>query len=175
MKDKYMGRTTSTSTQAGTIATITERNYALIPITVNHLGRLGYSAQEFLGLPDTCFPSSKPPWNKPSDLSTTNEFAYKAYTFAATSPQHLLHGVNAIGRAISTDTYGDTFHTATASLWFQQTVSLNLSIAIAQHMTNARNCLTIHNNTDKDTDMYGTPYPSTKQQYHGCQQIWVGA
>jgi hypothetical protein len=41
IRDKYQGRTTSSSTQTDTIATIMEQNYALIPFTVNHLGWLG--------------------------------------------------------------------------------------------------------------------------------------
>jgi hypothetical protein len=35
----------------------------------------------------------------------------------------------------------DTYHTATPAIWFQQNLSLNLSIAIATHLTNARNKL----------------------------------
>jgi hypothetical protein len=131
MKEKYQGKTTTSATQIDTIATITERNYALIPFTIDQLGRLGCTAHEFLGMPETIFPSTKPPWNKTTDLSRTNEFAYKACTFASNSPRHLLHGVDAIWRELSTNTYGDTHHTTTPSAWFQQTVSLNISIAMA--------------------------------------------
>jgi hypothetical protein len=92
-------------------------------------------------MPPTTFPPTKPPWNKPADISTTNEFSFKAYTFAATSPQNLLHKVNATWHELSKDTYGDTFHTATPSIWFQQTLSLNLSLAIANHLRGARNKL----------------------------------
>jgi hypothetical protein len=61
-EDKYyQGRTTSSATQTDTIATITERNYALIPFTIDQLGRLGYTAHEFLGMPETYFPPTKPP------------------------------------------------------------------------------------------------------------------
>ena len=91
-------------TKTDTIATITKRNYALIPITNDHfLGRLGYTVHRFLGMPDTQFPPTKPPWNKPAGLSSkTNEFAFKAYTFATNSLHHLLHaGVNAIWRELS--------------------------------------------------------------------------
>jgi hypothetical protein len=169
MKDKYQGRTTSSSTQTDTIATITECNYALIPFTIDQLGRLGYTAHEFLGMPDTYFPPTKPPWKKPTDLSRTNEYAYTAYTFAANSPQHLLHGVNSIWRELSTDTYGDTYHTATPSLWFQQTVSLNISIAIAKHLINARNRLT-NNDKQIENDIHGAPYPFTQARFHGLQR-----
>ena len=170
MKEKYQGKTTSSATQTDTIATITERNYALIPITIDHLGRLGYTAHEFLGMPETHFPPTKPPWNKPSDLSRTNEFAYPAYTFAANSPQHLLHGVNAFWRELSTDTYGDTHHTTTPSTWFQQTVSLNISIAMAKHLSNARNRL---EQTEKriTNDIHGIPYPFHTTTFHSCQRI----
>jgi hypothetical protein len=68
MKEKYQGKTTSSATQIDTITTITEHNYALIPITIDHLGRLGYTAHEFLGMPEKQFPPTKPPWNKPMDL-----------------------------------------------------------------------------------------------------------
>jgi hypothetical protein len=169
MKDKYQGKTTSSATQTETIATITERNYALIPFTIDHLGRLGYSAHEFLGMPTTPFPPTKPPWNKTTDLSRTNEFAYKAYTFANKSPQHLLHGVNAIWRELSSDPYGDTYHTATPSIWFQQTVSLNISIALARHLINARNRLT-NNDKQIDNDIHGTPYPFPQTRFHGFQR-----
>jgi hypothetical protein len=130
MKEKHQGKTTSSATQTDTIATITKRNCALVPITIDHLGRLGCTAHEFLGTPATQFPPTKPPWNKPADLSTTNEFAFKACTFATNSPQHLLHGVNAMWRQLSSDSCGDTHHTATPSTWFQQTTSLNISLAI---------------------------------------------
>jgi hypothetical protein len=165
MKEKYQGKTTTSATQIDTIATITERNYALIPFTIDQLGRLGYTAHEFLGMRETIFPPTKPPWNKTTDLSRTNEFAYEAYTFASNSPQHLLHGVNAIWRELSTDTYGDTHHTTTPSTWFQQTVSLNISIAMARHLINARNRL---RNKDKqiENDTYGTPYPFRKARFH---------
>ena len=172
MKDKYQGKTTSSATQTDTIATITERNYALIPFTIDQMGRLGYSAHEFLGMPVTHFPPTKPPWNKPTDLSTTNEFAYKAYTFANNSPQHLLHGVNAIWRELSSDPYGDTYHTATPSIWFQQTISLNFSIALARHLVNARNRLT-NNDKQIDNDIHGTPYPFSQIRFHGSQRSCI--
>jgi hypothetical protein len=38
------------------IATITEQNYALIPISIDHLGWLGYTAHQFLGMPEPIFP-----------------------------------------------------------------------------------------------------------------------
>jgi hypothetical protein len=169
MKERYQGKTTSSATQTDTIATITERIYTFIPITISHMGRLGYTAHEFLGMPETQFPPTKPPWNKPTDLSKTNEFAFKAYTFGTNSPQHLLHGVNAIGRELSSDTYGDTHHTATPSIWFQQTTSLNISIAIAKHLTNARNRLT-NNDKEIENDIHGTPYPFTKAKFHNLQR-----
>jgi hypothetical protein len=147
------------------IATITERNYALIPFTIDQLGRLGHTAHEFLGMPETMFPPTKPPRNKTTDLSRTNQFAYKAYTFASNSPQHLLHGVNTIWRELSTDTYGDTHHTTTPSTWFQQTVSLNISIAMARHLINARNRLT-NNDKQIENDIHGTPYPFRKARFH---------
>ena len=53
----------------------------------------------------------------------------------------LLKCVNAVWHEISGDTYGDTYHTATPAIWFQLNLSLNLSIAIATHLTNARNKL----------------------------------
>ena len=89
MTEKYHGKMTSSATQTDTITTITEiRNYALIPITIDHLGRI-----LLVGMPDTQFPPPKPPWNKSADLSETNEFTFKAYsgryTFATNSPQHL--------------------------------------------------------------------------------------
>jgi hypothetical protein len=98
-------------------------------------------------MPETTFPPTKPPWNKTTDLSRTNEFACKA--FASNSPQHLLHGVNATWREPSTDTHGDTHHTTTPSTWFQQTASLNISIAMARHLINPRNRLT---NNDKQIE-----------------------
>ena len=135
------GKTMSAATQMiDTIIAITERNYALVPITIDQRGRLGCTAHEFLGMPETLFPPTKPSWNKPSDLSKTNEFAYKTCTFATNSPQHLLHGVTAIWREPSTNTCGDTHHTATPSIycWLKQSVSLNISIAMARHLINAR-------------------------------------
>jgi hypothetical protein len=50
MRDKHQGSTTSAATQLDVIATIIEQNYALIPFTVNPLGRLGYTAHRFLGM-----------------------------------------------------------------------------------------------------------------------------
>ena len=75
---KHGGKRTSSATQTDTIATITKRNYILIPITTDHLGRLGYTAHKFVGMSDTQFPLTKPPWNKPADISRTNKFAFKA-------------------------------------------------------------------------------------------------
>jgi hypothetical protein len=166
MKEKHQGKTTTSATQIDTIATITERNYALIPFTIDQLGRLGHTAHEFLGMPETTFPPTKLPWNKTTDLSRTNEFAYKAHTFASNSPQHLLHGVNATWRELSTDTHGDTHHVTTPSTWFQQTASLNMSIAMARHfLTNAKNRLT---NNDKriENDTHRTPCPFRKARFH---------
>jgi hypothetical protein len=40
-KQKHAGKTRTSVTQTDTIATITERDYALGPITVDYLGRLG--------------------------------------------------------------------------------------------------------------------------------------
>jgi hypothetical protein len=165
MKEKYQGKTTTSATQIDTIATITERNCALIPFTIDQLGRLGHTPHEFLGMPDTAFPPTKPPWNKTTDLSRTNEFACKACTFASNSPQHLLHGVNAMWRELSTDTHGDAHHTTTPSTWFQQTVSLNMSIAMARHLMNARNRLT-NNDEQIENDMHGTPHPFKKARFH---------
>ena len=83
---------TSSATQTGTIATITKRNYTPIPITIVHQGRLGYTAH--LGMADTQFPRTKPPWNKPANRSRMNDFAFKVYIFVTNSPQHHLNGVN---------------------------------------------------------------------------------
>jgi hypothetical protein len=97
--DKYQGRTTSSATQLDTIATIVERKYALIPFTIDHLGR-------------------EPLWTKPTDRSsTTNEYSFKVFKFAQTSPQNLLHCVNAAWHELSQDTFGDTYHTTTPSIW----------------------------------------------------------
>jgi hypothetical protein len=112
-------------------------------------------------------PPSHPPnphgTNHPIYISTTNEFSFKAYTFAATSPhQNLLHKVNATWHELSNDTYGDTYHTATPSIWFQQIFSLNLSLAIANHLRGTRNKLA--NPTPKrqtNDDINGKPYPFT--------------
>jgi hypothetical protein len=95
IRDKYQGRTTSSATQLDAIATIVEQNYALIPFTIDHLGRLGFTAHKFLGMPTPIFPPTEPPWMKPTDISTTNEYSFKAFKFAQTSPQNLLHCVNA--------------------------------------------------------------------------------
>jgi len=165
IRDKYQGKTTTTATHTDTIATITERNYALIPFTIDHLGRLGYTAHQFLGMPDVIFPPTPPNWNKPSDVSTTNEFSFKAYKFAETSPQGLLRCVNAVWHELSNDTYGDTYHTATPAIWFQQNLSLNLSIAIANHLTNARNKLS-NPSTKTKHDIHGSPYPFSTRHYH---------
>jgi hypothetical protein len=116
-------------------------------------------------MPETTFPPTKPPWNKTTDLSRTNEFPYKACTFASNSPQHLLHGVNATWRELSTDTHGDTHHATTPSTWFQQTASLNISIAMARHLINARNRLT-NNDKQIENDMHGTPHPFRKARFH---------
>ena len=62
-------RQMSSVTKPCTIATITKRRYALIPITLDHLGRLGYIAHEFLIMPGTQFPSTKPSWNKQTNPS----------------------------------------------------------------------------------------------------------
>jgi hypothetical protein len=61
LREKYTSnKTTSSATQTDTIATVTERDYALLQVTVDRLGRLGYTVQGFLGLLDTFFPASKP-------------------------------------------------------------------------------------------------------------------
>ena len=75
--------------------------------------------------------------------------------------QHI-HGVNTIWREIPTDTYGDTHQTATPSIWFQQTVSLSKSIAMARHLINARNRLST-NDKQTENDIHGTPPHSRKQ------------
>jgi hypothetical protein len=50
--------------------------------------------------------------------------------------QKLLHSVNAVWHQLSpVTTCDDACHTATPSIWFQQTVSLNLSAAIAHRLT----------------------------------------
>ena len=137
MKEKYQSKTMSSATQTDTIATITERNYVLT-IVIDHLGRLEYTAHEFLGMPDAQFPPTKPPWNKPANLSKTNKFAFEAYMFATNLPHHLPQGVNAIWRELSSNAYGDTQHAAKPSIWFQQNTSLSISIVIAKHLTKAR-------------------------------------
>jgi hypothetical protein len=166
IRDKYQGKRTTSATQLDTIATIVEQNYALIPFTIDHLGRLGYTAHTFLGMPELIFPPSEPPWKKPTDISTTNEYSFKAFQFAQTSPQNLLHSVNAAWREISQDTFGDTYHTATPSIWLQQTLSLNLSTAIANHLSNARNKLTNPAQQCTDDNIQGSPYPFRKRHFH---------
>jgi hypothetical protein len=53
MKEKCQGKTTSSATQTDAIAAaITKRNRVLIPITIDHSGRLGGTAHEFLGTPE---------------------------------------------------------------------------------------------------------------------------
>jgi hypothetical protein len=165
MKEKCQGKTTTSATQIDTIATITERNCALIPFAIDQLGRLGHAAHEFLGMPETAFPPTKPPWNKRTDLSRTNEFACEACTFASNSPQHLPRGVNAMWRELQTDAHGDIHHTTTPLTWFQQTASLNMSIAMARHLTNARNRLT-NNDKQIENDACGTRHPFKKAKFH---------
>ena len=110
MKKKRQGKTTSSATQADAIATITKQNHALIPITIDHSGKLRHATHEFLGMPDTRCPPTKPPWNKPADPSKTNEFAFEARALATHSPQDLMHGVNATWRELSTKACGDSLN-----------------------------------------------------------------
>jgi hypothetical protein len=70
--------------------------------------------------------------------------------FTTTSP---IHGVNDILQELTAVTYHDIFHTATLSLWFQQSVTLNLSTAIEGHLTDARNCPAHHNNHATEHDL----------------------
>jgi hypothetical protein len=112
-------------------------------MTIDHLERLGYSAHEFLGNARHDIPFEQTTLEQNiRPFPTTNEFAYKASTFAANSPQRLLHGVNAMEATLDRHIYGDTYLTSTPSIWSQQTVSLSISIAVAKHLTNARNRLT---------------------------------
>ena len=173
MKEKYQGRVTSSATPTDTIATITERNYALIPIQIDqHLGKLGYTAHKFFGIPDTQFPPTKPPWNQPANISRTNKFAFKANIFATNSRQHFYtawkpRGENCQVAHMETPTtlphpqYGSN-----------KLRSLNISIAIAKHLTNTRNRLTNHNKEIYD-DIHGsTPYPFTKaKKFHNFQRL----
>ena len=68
-------------------------------------------------------------------------------------------------RELSSDAHRDTHNTATPSIWFQQTKpSLNISIAIAKHLANARNKLT-NNDKEIDNGIHGTPKPFTKAKF----------
>ena len=58
----------------------------------------------------------------------------------------------------------------TTLTWFQQTTSLNISIATAKHLTNARNKLT-KNNKEIDNDIHGTPYPFVTANFHNFQRL----
>jgi hypothetical protein len=160
MKEKHQGKTTSSATQADAIATITERHCALVPIAIDHLSRLGHAAHELLGTPATQFPPAKPPRTKPANLSTrTDELAFQARTFAATSPQHLPHGVNPAWRQLSSDSHGDAHRTATPSPWFQRSTSLNVSLAMAEHLTSARDrpLFPIHSRSSVQTQAVELP------------------
>ena len=68
------------------------------------------------------------------------------------------------------DSYGDTHHTATPPTWFQQTTSLNMSIAMAKHLTNARSRLT-NNSKEIDNDIHGAPYHFMKAKFHNFQRL----
>ena len=92
-------------------------------------------------------------------------------TFATNSSQHLLHysSVNTIWRELSsTNTYRDTHHTAMPSVWFQQTRALNISTAMARHLTKARNRLKSNDKQIKN-DIHGALYPFTKARHHNFQ------
>ena len=98
---------------------------------------------------------TKPPSNKASDLWQRTNLRAKAFTFATSSspPQQLLLGVSAIWRELSTYTCGDTYHTATPSIYFQQTVSL-LYTSIANHFSKAQNRLTNHSKRQNEDDIH---------------------
>lgn len=150
LRDKYQGTTTSTATQLDVIVTITNRNYALIPFSVDHLGRLGYTVHRFLGLPVPIFLPTKPPWDKPSDLSSTDEFFRKAHKFAEASIPIYLRRYLPHGNSV-----------------FQQTVSLNFSLALAHHLANARNKLSNPPATRRHAiDILGSLHPFPKRHYH---------
>ena len=48
--------------------------------------------------------------------------------------------------------------------------SLNISIAIAKHPTNARNRLT-NSSKEIDDDIHGAPYPFTKAKFHNFRRL----
>ena len=109
------------------------------------------------------------PW---SHLSRTSELAScEARMLTMKSPQHLLRGVNAArSREPSTRARGDTRHTAMPSTSFQQTASLNMaSIAVARHLTNARN-RPPHNHKQIKKSSRGMPLPFTQSRFHSCQE-----
>jgi hypothetical protein len=128
------------------MASITEQTklgpQSLHTIDRPHLGQLGYTPHQFLGMPEPIFPPTKPPWDKPSDISTTKEYSFQSIHIRK-NKLHLrifympsmLSGTNyrtsLTARYVSH--WEDPLH-----LWFQQTVSPNLSFALANHLTNTR-------------------------------------
>jgi hypothetical protein len=72
----------STATQLDVIATITQQTHAHVPFIDDHLERLVQTADRSLGILDLPFLPTKLRWDKPADVSTTNELSYKPFKFA---------------------------------------------------------------------------------------------
>jgi hypothetical protein len=139
IRSKLNGRTSKTAEGAQIISAINEQRIALIPFTVDHFGALGRFAQDFLFSPATS-PLNTPPAINLDLRRFAHDPARLAYSSALASPLHLVHHANLAWKALQTNTtrrFGCTHHTHTPQQWALQSLSLNISHALAAHLATA--------------------------------------
>lgn len=120
----------------------------LLPFTVDHLGGLGpFSSTFFFGSPDPAFP--EPSWTQSANFPS-NPAAFRAYTITHDhAPRNLFSSADAAWRSAHppgqpVPRFGSTYHTHTPSQWASQALGLNISLALATHLSRGISRLLSH-------------------------------
>ena len=137
---KFIGRTSQVDA-ALLIADLNANHITLLPFTVDHLGGFGYFLHQFLfgtHLPPCPIPPPpKPPWTHPNDFPHSP--AFFAYQRALCAPSALLPNASRTWnqQTKKTHRYGQSHSTSSPTQWGFQTLALNISLALANHISSA--------------------------------------
>ena len=140
IRKKFIGRTSQVDA-ALLIADLNANDVSLLPFTIDHLGGFGHFAHSFLfgptPPPPFAPPPPKPPWTTPNDFPHSP--AFFAYQRALHTPNSLLDRAS---RQWRIQTKHQVFHnplrsTTSPSRWALQSLSLNISLALATHISKA--------------------------------------
>ena len=152
------------------ITLLNSQHILLLPFTFDSFGSPGFYARRLLISTESTLlpPAPQPPWNIDTLSNSPNAIphpsSYDAFlsSLHPSLPSAILNQADTWWHAHQPSShYGDTHHTSTPSQWAIQALALNISTALAHHLSSSASTIA---NTRRRANLphtsFDTPYPT---------------